>query len=260
MQDTEVKTVVLVLGLPRCGTTSIAAALQADSLGIKSVLHASETAKHPARCEDILVALRYQDDDDIISRHSRICRATEGYAACAESLNALAEDLMDLYPDAKLILNIRPPSIPGETEGISWARSCKNTISFFTSPWVFNIDYRRMYGGAKGYSRTNSPVFFEPKGSSWMTAGFYDKYVAWVKIQARKRNRSLLTWHPGMGWSPLCEFLEKEAPPTGTPLPFLNECNTSKVDQNAYLKRGIMIQSMIILIFSTTLGILLFLA
>ncbi|EXM02619.1 hypothetical protein FOIG_06769 [Fusarium odoratissimum NRRL 54006] len=139
MQDTEVKTVVLVLGLPRCGTTSIAAALQADSLGIKSVLHASETAKHPARCEDILVALRYQDDDDIISRHSRICRATEGYAACAESLNALAEDLMDLYPDAKLILNIRPPSIPGETEGISWARSCKNTISFFTSPWVFTI-------------------------------------------------------------------------------------------------------------------------
>ncbi|EMT66479.1 hypothetical protein FOC4_g10006884 [Fusarium odoratissimum] len=171
---------------------------------------------------------------------------------------------MDLYPDAKLILNIRPPSIPGETEGISWARSCKNTISFFTSPWVFSMcwplpEYRfwwTRYRLQKDVWRRKGLL----SNKHWMTAGFYDKYVAWVKIQARKRNRSLLTWHPGMGWSPLCEFLEKEAPPTGTPLPFLNECNTSKVDQNAYLKRGIMIQSMIILIFSTTLGILLFLA
>ncbi|KAL7929526.1 HAD-like domain-containing protein [Trichoderma chlorosporum] len=62
-QNSNVEMQVLVLGLPRAATTSIAAALQSDILAIRPVLHASDTAANQHRCRLILEALRLLGDE-----------------------------------------------------------------------------------------------------------------------------------------------------------------------------------------------------
>jgi hypothetical protein len=54
-----------------------------------------------------------------VGRRVKLREFVNSYAACTESLNALAGDLMDMYPDAKLILNVRPPPPSSESAAIA---------------------------------------------------------------------------------------------------------------------------------------------
>jgi Sulfotransferase domain len=134
-EKSKVQMQVLALGLPRCATTSTAAALKSDVLGFKPTLHASDMGAHRNRSDLILDALRLQGNESLVRRRAKLHEIIDGYAACTESLNALADDLMDMYPDAKLILNVRPPPRSGESAAIAWARSCNETVGFFGSFW-----------------------------------------------------------------------------------------------------------------------------
>jgi len=93
------------------------------------------TAAHRNRSDLILDALRLQGNEILVRRRAKLHEFIDGYVACTESLNALADDLMDMYPDAKLILNVRPPPRSGESAAIAWAQSCNETVSFFGSFW-----------------------------------------------------------------------------------------------------------------------------
>src|SRR5579862_3282577 len=253
-EKSKVEMQVLALGLPRCATTSMAAALESDVLGIKPALHASDTATHRDRSELILDALRLWGNEGLVQRRAKLHEFTNGYAACTESLNALADDLMDMYPEAKLILNVRPPPLSGESAAIAWARSCKETISFFGWFWglaacwpirQYRFWWRRYrlqtdLWRQRGLSPGKTSSLLAPKGCEWMTPEFYDRYLEWVHGEARKRGRHILLWHPGLGWQPLCELLGRELPPEGTPLPRLNDNTTSKMGQRGYVTRGLL--------------------
>ncbi|KAL7948349.1 hypothetical protein V8C42DRAFT_314167 [Trichoderma barbatum] len=252
-QNSNVEMQVLVLGLPRTATTSIAAALQSDILAIKPVLHASDTAANQHRCRLILEALRLLGDAKSFTRHAKLHQVVDGYAACTESLNALADDLMDMYPNAKLILNVRPPSDSGGPAALDWARSCKETVGFFGSHYALAVcwplphhrfwwrryrlqtDVWRHKGLLSG--KTSKCTAF--KGCEWMTPEFYNRYLEWVQGEARERGRDVLVWHPGMGWKPLCELLGREIPPEDTPIPVLNDSTASKLGQRGYIRRGL---------------------
>ena len=251
---TKVGLQTLTLGLPRCATTSIAAALESDVLGIRPALHASDNWAQRHRSHLILDALRLQGEATSVQRRAKVREFVDGYAACTESLNVLADDLMDMYPNAKLILNVRPPPHNGELASVAWARSCNQTIAFFGSCWCLitcwplqqywfwwrryrlQTDIWRLKGllPAKGSS------ILAPKGCEWMTADFYDRYLEWVQCMAKERHRDILIWHPGMGWQPLCELFQKELPLDSTPLPHLNDSRSSKMGQRDYVKRSLL--------------------
>ena len=250
----KVEVQTLVLGLPRCATTSIAAALESDVLGIRPALHASDTSTQRHRTHLILDALHLQGESNVVHRRAKLQEFIDGYAACTESLNVLADDLMDMYPKAKLILNVRPPPRNGESAGVVWARSCNETIAFFGSRsclvacwplrqyWFWWRRYRLQTDlwRLKGLLPRKASSLLTPKGCEWMNAEFYDRYLDWIQCKAKERDRDILIWHPGMGWQPLCELFERELPLESTMLPCLNDTRTSKMGQRDYVRRGLL--------------------
>lgn len=252
-KTSKVELKVLCLGLPRCGTTSLTAALESDIIGIQPVLHAADTARDKKRCRMILDAFRLQGSVNVVQRHARLQEIIDGHAASAESLNAFADDLLDLYPQAKVILNVRSPPLNGEPAGVEWARSCHDAISFFGSNWPLLLcwplrQYRfwwRRYRlqtdilVRKGLLPGGRDRLLAPKGCAWMTAELYDRYIEWVHHEAKNRDRKVLMWYPGMGWQPLCEFLERDVPFIETPLPHLNDRSAASVVNSRCMKRGL---------------------
>jgi hypothetical protein len=245
---------VLALGLPRCAITSVAAALESDVLGIKPVLHASETAAHRGRATLILDALHLEGAENLTHRRNKLHEIIDGHAACAESFNVLADDLMDMYPDAKIILNVRPPARSGETTAIAWAQSCSTAISFFGSYWAlaacwplrryrfwcYRYRLQTDLWRQKGLLPCEDSRFIAPKGCAWMTPILYDRYTEWIVAEARKRDREVLIWHPAMGWAPLCKLFGKSLPPMGTPLPQLNTSATARKGHFGYVVDGLL--------------------
>ena len=245
---------VLALGLPRCGTTSLTAALESDILNIKPTLHAFETVTNLSKFQLILDAFRLQGDENKARRQALLHQVTDGYAACMESMNVVAGDLMDLYPEAKLVLNVRPPPKNGEPAGVAWARSCDGSVRFFSTWWGvlacwplqryrfwwYRYRLQTNIWRSKGVlAQAETPGWLESKGSAWMTVEFYENYLAWVQEEARKRGRDILIWHLGMGWGPLCDFLDREAPPKSVPVPYLNELATTKKRVRNYVRQGL---------------------
>ncbi|KAL2827763.1 hypothetical protein BDW59DRAFT_143800 [Aspergillus cavernicola] len=247
---------VLVLGLPRCATTSLAAALESNILSIKpTLLHAPDTSGDKTKNRLVLDALHLQGENNLALRRTRLTEYCSGYAACTEPLNALADDLMDLYPTAKLILNIRPPPRSGEPADTAtdWARSCRETIGFFGSFWALMICFplqqycfwwhrcrlQTDVWRRKGLLPRKASGLFASKGCEWMTAEFYDWYLEWVEIEARERGRDILLWHAGMGWEPLCGFLGRDVPLKSTAFPWLNDRAASGMRQYDYVLGGL---------------------
>ncbi|KAL3441823.1 hypothetical protein BJX65DRAFT_313457 [Aspergillus insuetus] len=247
----KIETQVLVLGLPRCATTSLATALASDAINIQPVLHAADSGLNKER-RDLIMELCLAGPRNAARRRANLGQIVNGYAACTETLNVFADDLVDLYPGAKLILNTRPDTdtntlnAPTKTKAdfdeptaaaVAWAQSCNDAIAFFTSPWALAVCW--MLGSYRFWwhrYRLQTDIWrrrgliahhveayewrwwcrrlplLAPKGAKWMVPEFYDRYNAWIQDEAAKRGRELLVWHPGMGWGPLCEFLGKEVP------------------------------------------------
>ena len=132
-QDVCTNVQVLTLGLPRCANASLAAALSSDVLLFRPILRPSTSTRTDEQLE-IVKALSKRGDKNLLKRREHLCKMLGQHTACAETLNALADDLMDVCPNAKLILNIQPPSTEGEDAGVAWARSCRETIISQTHP------------------------------------------------------------------------------------------------------------------------------
>lgn len=121
-----------------------------------------------------------------------------------------AKDLIAAYPDAKVILNIRPDLDAWYQSTIS--TFCGNIVprshrllSYFDAElfWFFHgfltTMFREFYHGS-----------FEKNGK-WVG----EEHIAMVKGLMPKDK--LLEWKVEDGWEPLCEFLEKDVPQTPFP-------------------------------------------
>lgn len=111
-----------------------------------------------------------------------------------------ARELVEMYPDAKVILT--------ERDADSWARSVENTFgAFFTSWWTlfkFHFDWKLWYV-------LTFPDLFAPYWSGDQpNKTAYLEYNAAIKKLVPKDK--LLVYHVSQGWGPLCDFLGKEVP------------------------------------------------
>jgi hypothetical protein len=134
-------------------------------------------------------------------------------------------ELMDHYPDAKVLLSVRDPE--------KWEPSFRETI--------WNMSHGesllRLMASARGqidpqwsrYLKLVDRMFWSGPGTfadghetpEQLIAGF-ERHNELVKATVPAER--LLVWNVGEGWGPLCEFLELPVP--GEPLPHVNDRET----------------------------------
>jgi hypothetical protein len=202
-------------GLPRTGTLTQKVAL--EQLGLGSCYH----------WVDVLA--------DLDSQVPLWNRALDGEAVWEEVFagrGATADwpggyfyrELMDFYPDAKVLLSVREPE--------SWERSFRSTIV----DMCYGESLIRLLSSARreidprwrSYLELVHRMFWGEQGT--FAAGHSPAELieqAKAHDEAVKRTvpaERLLVWKVTDGWEPLCEFLEVDVP--AEPLPHVNDRDT----------------------------------
>ncbi|KAH7436295.1 hypothetical protein KP509_05G012000 [Ceratopteris richardii] len=196
---------VILCGFSRTGTMSLMTAL--DMLGFPC-FHGSHLAK-PSTGHLFLRAFKYGNPKDWNN-------LLDGYAAIADFPAVCSyQELMKIYPDAKVILNIRDPD--------RWYNSFSETIPKNTHGSERNIIFKLL----------------TPLLAHYVQVGFYDKFLCSkpqdreICVRAFQKHISEVIQHVSpanlliydiekeKGWNSLCAFLNVSIP--DIPFPRVNE-------------------------------------
>jgi hypothetical protein len=231
---------VIAAGLSRCATSSLQYVLEND-LGFNPCMHMAYVAPHTALLKKCYAALL---ETDKAKRQKILHEVFDGYLATTDFPGmALADDLMEMYPDAKVILNKRDGAA-------SWHKSITGTLKFFSEKpyllmcYLWSTDYwhwkvhqaakacwNRRYGLAGGPDDA-----FGPQGVFALNT--YDRHNNWVREAAERNGNPILEWQPEEGWEPICTFLDRPVPQK--PFPRLNDENTIKMLTTVLVTRGLL--------------------
>jgi hypothetical protein len=202
-------------GFGRTGTASLQAAL--ETLGLRPCYHMREVFNHPddapiwesaANRLDVHFASLFKD-----------WQATVDWPACT-----FYRELMELYPNAKVLLSLRDPD--------KWYESCLNTIYPATVRDPAELE-RAPFDSAT--SNLDGPPFAVVRMINrliWQRTfanRFEDRAYA-IDVFNRHNEEvkhtvppdKLLVFDARQGWEPLCRFLEIPVP-EGVPFPHLND-------------------------------------
>ena len=137
------------------------------------------------------------------------------------------EDLIDYYPDAKVILTVR--------DGESWVRSMRETVwgVYFGDSVLHHVSDARACIDPQWrrfielMNRMNWEEGGALTGDHQSDQGLIEIMERWNgQVQQTVPAERLLVWNPKEGWDPLCEFLEVGVP--DAPLPHLNDTASFK--------------------------------
>ena len=96
---------VIAAGLSRCATSSVQAALESPYLDFNPSMHMAHVAPHAHREQLVIDAMQEENRE---RRHKLLHQLFDGYAATSDFPGwAFVDDLMDMYPEAKVVLNQR---------------------------------------------------------------------------------------------------------------------------------------------------------
>lgn len=204
---------VIGAGFGRTGTLSLKAAL--EELGFAPCYHMTELFENPQHAELWERAAHGENVrwDDLLGDYG----ATVDWPGCT-----FYEEIMESYPDAKVLLSVRDPE--------RWYESTRNTIYRISkltqrsrlSSLLRVFTPKRV----KRTSRMVNEVIWEGTFSN----NFEDReYAIEVfehhneSVKQRVPEDKLLVYEVKEGWQPLCDFLGVEVP--DTPFPHLNDTN-----------------------------------
>lgn len=229
--DTAVHPRVLALGLPRCATSSLQAAL--ETLGHAPCMHMAHV--QPSTERQQLVTAAALETRDTPRRHKLLRQLLSGSAATADFPSvAFADDLMDLYPEAALILNTRRGG------AAAWHRSFGEGLRFFDS-WGFRAATCLVWSDrAMVHMMAATDALFARRwgGLTFRDEALYDAHNEWVRAEAARRGRRLLEFKAEDGWAPLCELLGVEVP--DVPYPCMNDQKDMKMVKRFIIARGLL--------------------
>ncbi len=204
---------VIGAGFGRTGTMSLKVAL--EELGFGPCYHMTEVFAHPEHVGSWEAAARGEPVDWDHLFH--------GYRASVDWPGAaFYKDLMERYPDAKVILTVRDPD--------RWYESARTTI--FNIQRVASSPIFSMAALLVPRMRQMRRVAAMASDLAWnrmFDGGFEDRAYA-IEVfghwnEEVKRNvppERLLVYEVKEGWGPLCEFLGVEAP-ADEAFPHLND-------------------------------------
>jgi hypothetical protein len=140
------------------------------------------------------------------------------------------KELIEVYPETKVVLTVREPA--------GWVKSMRETV--WAIHWGDSVMRHicearavvdplwRRYMDLMGYINWDEKNgAFAPAENSFSDEGFQGVIERWNdEVKRTVPAERLLAWDPAEGWSPLCEFLEVDAP--DQPLPHTNDTNAFK--------------------------------
>ncbi|RSL60750.1 hypothetical protein CEP54_006610 [Fusarium duplospermum] len=223
---------VLCLGLSRCATSSLQAALESDVLSAGPCMHMAHIAPHANREQIVIDAINQEDTE---KRQKLLHKIYDGYASACDFPGWLfVPDLMDMYPDAAVVLNTRKSSQ-------AWAESIGNSHSFFGSRWYYWPTFLWKTDRLHYAIHRTSYAWVQRRFgiANMFTAKFYERYNDWVREEAKKRGKPILEWQATDGWEPLCEFIGKEPPKDKRAFPHLNDANQMTFVKRILVGRGL---------------------
>lgn len=237
----EVPLQVIGAGLPRAATSSMQAAF--EILGFGPCMHMAEILPHPSRLRLFINALREKND---AARKKMVRQLIHGHRSiCDLPVVYFTPDLMDEYPDAKIILNQRP-------DAKLWAKSAEESFWFFFSPWFKWVGL--LWPSDRMWYTLNMEsikLTKEKYGSDTpFSAETYNRYNEEVLAVAKARNREVLQFKAEDGWEPLCKFLGVKVP--DQPFPRLNERTTFQLVRRIFIAKGLLSWAAL---FGATLGL-----
>lgn len=223
---------VLGTGLSRCATSSLQAAL--ETLGYAPTMHMAEVAPSAEREQLVIDAMR---ENDTARRQKLLHQIFDGYAATTDFPGwCFTDDLMDMYPDAKLVLNTR-------TSAAAWSKSINEALRFFGSNAYYytciwwKTDRLHWQIHQTGYLKIAKNLNISPEDC--FTEKHFNAHNEWVRREAKKRGRPVLEHRAEDGWEPLCKFLHKEIPSADVRYPWLNEAAAVKGLKIFLVARGL---------------------
>ncbi|GAP90902.2 hypothetical protein SAMD00023353_5100200 [Rosellinia necatrix] len=202
-----------------------------ERLGFGPCMHMAHILPHADRSQLMLDAIRERDRE---KRQKIVRELMAGHASVADlPVIYFAADLMDMYPDAAIVLNLR-------RSGVQWAASAKESFQFFFS-WRFLATCLFFRNDRQWYwmNRETIGLCRRLYGTPipW-SIELYDGHRQFVLNEAKKRGRRVLEFMPEQGWGPLCEFLGTEAP--DEPFPRLNEKETFQLIRRVFIMKGLL--------------------
>ena len=200
---------VIGAGFGRTGTLSLKAAL--EELGFGPCYHMVEVMRHTAHAK--VWAERGEGRPVDWKALFNGYQATVDWPACT-----YYQELMKVFPDAKVLLSVRDPE--------KWYESVRNTIfqarQFMQKSWA-----RFLMPGAKIRSRMMDSIIWDGTFSGRLEDRQYAIEVFNRHIEEVKRYvppERLLVFDVKEGWEPLCRFLGVPVP--NKPFPRLNDTVT----------------------------------
>ena len=179
------------------------------------------------------ILCRAMDELDRPKRQSMLHQVFDGYNASSDWPGmAFVDDLLDMYPNAKVILNKR--RTPQE-----WVRSVRSSLAFFSTWKYFLMTYwipvcywhHEMY---IEYARLAKRRFCV---DNIFTIECYERHNNWVRNIAAASGKKVLEWEPDDGWEPLCKFLGCPIP--DEPFPRTNETAEIEKLKVVLMKKGL---------------------
>lgn len=175
---------------------------------------------------------RAMSEEDRHKRQSMLHQVFDGYNSSSDWPGmAFVDDLLDMYPAAKIILNKR--RTPQE-----WVSSVESSLAFF-STWRYHLItywipicywHHQMYVEYAQLAKRRFDV------DDIFTTKCYERHNDWVRGVAAARDKVVLEWQPDDGWGPLCKFLGYEVP--DEPFPRTNETAEIENLKQVLIKRG----------------------
>ncbi|KAI9741367.1 MAG: hypothetical protein M1834_003084 [Cirrosporium novae-zelandiae] len=200
----EVPMKVLALGMGRTGTVSLRAALK--RLGYQDTYHMMcASVENPPDClmwSDAFAA-KYdgkgewgREQWDQLLGH---CQAVCDWPACA-----FAPELIEAYPEAKIIITTRDVD--------SWHKSVMKTVYWRVMDPEFRIVHHFSWGAGMYYPMLKKmfDTFFKGDFPNKGKECFQEHYA---EVRKMVKPENLLEYNISDGWEPLCKFL-------GEPIPF----------------------------------------
>jgi hypothetical protein len=245
---------VIGAGLSRTGTTSFGAAcsILLDGPchhGGTQTLNSSES--HIKRWIEIARTTPTKTEADRQRLKDGLREMFDGYVACTDiPCNVFVEELLELYPDAKVICTIRDPEKWWASLAPIVEKGNNSVLNWVLAP-VPTMRWVRTWRNALDEGRLGE-LYFRPGEPQRPTRQMWDRHMQHLKKVVPKDR--LFFFDVSDGWEPLCQMLEVPVP-KGVAFPRLNDAAAMEGFIKARIKQGLMIWAAIFLIAGVVLSL-----
>ncbi|KAA3676121.1 uncharacterized protein DEA37_0002233 [Paragonimus westermani] len=204
---------VLVVGVDKTGTSYLKALL--EKLYSKPCFHFNDLFTSSNQQLDEWIRLPDLEDDKIKLKERLSVLLKDYQFASGFPVAAYLEDLLDLYPNAKIILTVRDPE--------TWLATFRST----TTPRDLNNSNQSILKslfelpGSKKLNKLYRMTLRQVLGQTidlQNDTQLMNAYVSWNEFVNRVVPKDrLLVYNMKQGWKPLCDFLQIPVPSTPFP-------------------------------------------